>query len=44
MKMNIAVNDSSFTATLAENAAVDALEDWIGRRAHHPGAERLCRL
>ena len=29
MKMNIAVNDSSFTATLAENAAVDALVDWM---------------
>ena len=29
MKMNVEVNDSSFTATLAENAAVDALMDWI---------------
>ena len=29
MKMNIAVNDSGFTATLAENAAVDALVDWM---------------
>ena len=29
MKMNIAVNDSRFTATLAENAAVDALVDWM---------------
>ena len=29
MKMNIAVNDYSFTATLAENAAVDALVDWM---------------
>ena len=32
MKMNIAVNDSSFTATLAENAAVDALVDWMEER------------
>ena len=29
MKMNIAVNDSRFTATLAENAAVDARVDWM---------------
>ena len=29
MKMNIAVNDSRFTATLVENAAVDALVDWM---------------
>src|SRR5699024_12761625 len=29
MKMNIAVNDSNFTSTLAENAAVDALVDWM---------------
>ena len=29
MKMNIAVNDSSFTATLVENAAVNALVDWM---------------
>ena len=29
MKMNIAVNDYSFTATLAENAAVDALVDGM---------------
>ena len=29
MKMKIEVNGSLFTATLADNAAVDALADWV---------------
>ena len=29
MKMKMEINGSSFTATLAENAAVDALVDWL---------------
>lgn len=29
MKMKMEINGSSFTATLAENAAVDALMDWL---------------
>ena len=29
MKMKIEVNGSLFTATLADNAAVDALVDWV---------------
>lgn len=29
MKMKIEVNGSTFTATLADNAAVDALADWV---------------
>ena len=29
MKMKMEINGSSFTATLADNAAVDALADWV---------------
>ena len=44
MKMNVQVGASTFTATLEDNAAVDALGGDDGKWAGDHPDERLCRI